>query len=284
MKCREERDFLDGIGGMLRGGDSPAVASMRVELRERVLDRCAAELARRPAQPPTRRARASSLLLAAGVAAAVALLALSPSGTRLRALDDAASPPATIVDATGEQGARWTRTTDERVETIDLRDGALHLRVARSPGGKRVLVRVPDGEIEDLGTVFSVVVRDGATQRVDVQEGEVSVRLRGLAPIAVSHGHTWERVAPPPPPATTAESTAPPPATPARAVASHPATAQAARPAPPGDPTGDEDRAYLAIVDLARAGRRAEARAAAADYLRRFPDGFRREEVGAIAK
>ena len=40
-----------------------------------------------------------------------------------------------------------------------------------------------------------------------------------------------------------------------------------------------EDDAYLRIVDLAQRGRVEEARAAAKDYLLRFPNGFRRLEV-----
>jgi TolA-binding protein len=44
-----------------------------------------------------------------------------------------------------------------------------------------------------------------------------------------------------------------------------------------------EDRAYLQIIDLLRTGKASEAREAARDYLRRFPEGFRRVEVGEVA-
>jgi hypothetical protein len=49
-----------------------------------------------------------------------------------------------------------------------------------------------------------------------------------------------------------------------------------------GDPTGTlpaEDESYLRIVALLREHRPEEARMAAMEYLRRFPDGFRRAEV-----
>jgi hypothetical protein len=45
-----------------------------------------------------------------------------------------------------------------------------------------------------------------------------------------------------------------------------------------------EDEAYLAIVSLLEQGRAVEARAAALDYLVRFPQGFRRVEVAEVAK
>jgi hypothetical protein len=44
----------------------------------------------------------------------------------------------------------------------------------------------------------------------------------------------------------------------------------------------DEDVAYLAIVALRRENRSEEARVAAAEYLRKFPRGFRRVEVVAF--
>jgi outer membrane protein assembly factor BamD (BamD/ComL family) len=44
-----------------------------------------------------------------------------------------------------------------------------------------------------------------------------------------------------------------------------------------------EDAAFLSIVALVRAGRSAEAAAAARRYLARFPTGFRRAEVATIA-
>jgi hypothetical protein len=45
-----------------------------------------------------------------------------------------------------------------------------------------------------------------------------------------------------------------------------------------------EDVAYLEILHLLRDSRSTAAREAAREYLRRFPDGFRREEVGRLAK
>lgn len=167
--------------------------------------------------------------------------------------------------------ARWRSVVDEAVEKIDLSDGTLRLRVNKKPGGKRVIVRVPDGEIEDLGTVFHVVVRDGRTARVGVDEGSVTIRLHGMAPIVIGAGQTWER-------GEERVVFSRSPSARARAVTPEPAIEDVSVPAPP--PQADrEDAAYLAVIRAARAGDVARAKALAADYLREFPNGFRREEV-----
>jgi hypothetical protein len=51
----------------------------------------------------------------------------------------------------------------------------------------------------------------------------------------------------------------------------------------PGDDRA-EDAAFLVVVSLQRAGRSADAAAAARDYLARYPKGYRRAEVESIAR
>jgi hypothetical protein len=51
----------------------------------------------------------------------------------------------------------------------------------------------------------------------------------------------------------------------------------------PEDPRA-EDAAYLLVIALQRASDADGARQAAGDYLRRFPNGFRRASVAAIAR
>jgi hypothetical protein len=58
----------------------------------------------------------------------------------------------------------------------------------------------------------------------------------------------------------------------ARFVAAHPGDARA------------EDAAYLRVVALQRSGDDAEMKGAALDYLRRYPGGFRKMEVEALAR
>src|SRR5262249_23323843 len=99
---------------------------------------------------------------------------------------DRASDQASSVAAVEADTAIWRAVVEEAVENIDLSDGTLRLHVKRPPGGRRVIVRVPDGEIEDLGTIFHVVVREGRTASVGVDEGRVTIRIHGLAPLTIS--------------------------------------------------------------------------------------------------
>jgi TolA-binding protein len=140
--------------------------------------------------------------------------------------------------------------------------------------------------------VFHVNVKDGRTNAVRVDQGSVIVRLDGVASRSLSAGESWERrsdavsmpVAPPPAPASSV-----PVATPSSsgAARSAPAAAPAARErAPrassPSADAGEEDRAYVEIVRLLREGDEAGAKAAARDYVQRFPAGFRRTEVDRV--
>lgn len=221
------------------------------------------------------------------------------------------------VDMHEEGPARFTATTDGNVERVELEDGRLRIAV-RDPR-HRVHVAVPDGEIEDLGTVFHVTVANGKTAQVDVEEGRVLLRLRGEPEQTLVAGQRWVRTPPdlaaraparleapatPVPEEAPAPEAAPPPAPrvaqrpmrPAPSIAptlgasvSSPAPAPApeapapALPSPPPD-AEVEDAAYVQVVALLRAGEVEAARQAARQYLRDFPNGFRREEVGQIAR
>jgi hypothetical protein len=197
----------------------------------------------------------------------------------------------TSVNAVALGNARWTRSTDGQVERIELQDGTLSLRIHRAPNDKRVVLRVPDGEIEDRGTSFHVVVSQGHTMEVGVDEGSVTLRLVGAAPVSLSAGLTWERFEPRPSmgrPAAIRNPIAPSEMSsiaPQRARLAPPPALPASRdlPAPPPDAAA-QDAAYLRAIELAREGRDRDAQAAAREYLRRFPDGFRRQEMGQIAR
>ena len=170
----------------------------------------------------------------------------------------------TSVVVSASDRTRYTRSIDGTVERFDLRDGALRLQVERPVGGRRVVVSVPDGEIEDIGTVFEVVVTDGHLERVSVAEGRVVVRLLDRAPVTVQAPAVWKR------------STTPKPKKGLDRAASASATALAA--------DGREDASYLEVLRLLREGRDADARAAASRYLNEFPTGFRRVEMDRVAK
>ena len=216
------------------------------------------------------------------------------------------SPAATARESTSfvevhpTPGARWSEQLDHTFDRIDLTSGSASFRV-RPHQGRRVIIRLPDGEIEDIGTVFEVLVQEGRTKHVAVSEGRVALRLRGRAEATVSAGESWDSE----PEGTAAEAVAAPGEAPAaHMVGNAHASAHALRPSPPTiDRAGArpsaasaedaskpdaasaraEDDAYLHIVTLLREGKQSQARAEAERYILRFPTGFRRVEVLNIA-
>jgi hypothetical protein len=205
-----------------------------------------------------------------------------------------------VVDVRAELGARWSQSKGDDFNRVDLIEGALWLRIQRARSESRVVIGVPDGEIEDFGTVLTVRVADSRTTSVVVKEGHVALRLRDLPEVQLHAGESW--TAPPevtPPPVApepspvglgltasigshsapkgaheTSKDTASPRRDPKRTTQPIPAEIEAGN---------AEDRAYVEIIDLVRAGKTTAARAAARDYLVRFPDGFRRIEVRDVA-
>ncbi len=229
--------------------------------------------------------------------------------------------------------AEWSERTDDNRETIVLNRGALWIHVDHSSGGGRLLVVLPDGELEDTGTTFTVSAAEGHTTRVAVHEGSVVLRLRGLPPVAIGGGDTWIPEVPPaasacasaappvaatdrswehePPAASARMSLAPPPPsapprTPSPAGAAlEPASSVDFRAAMAALDVGDnaeaaaafasflarhprdpraEDAAYLRVIALQRSGDSGSVRWAAQEYLRRYPEGFRRAEMEALAR
>jgi hypothetical protein len=201
--------------------------------------------------------------------------------------------------------------------------GKLHIRVQRAAGAPGLTVVLPDGELEDIGTTFSVEVAEGRTRRVHVEDGSVLLELDAHSRVTLRAGQTWS--APPLPAADAAEVPEPispplPPApTPPAAVA---ASAASPGTSPPPSPeqihaassdfraamaalhAGDaksaaakfqrfvaqypsdpraEDTAYLRVLALDRPGDVAGRQAAARAYLGSYPTGFRRAEVERLA-
>ncbi len=220
-----------------------------------------------------------------------------------------------------DDGAAWVRRPgpDGR-EEIALRHGTLWIHVDRARGERPVRVLLLDGELEDVGTTFTVSADAAATTRVIVQEGRIVLRLRGRAPVELGAGERWPASAPDVRPVASAA----PPVAPPRHDELRPAPARVTRPPRPpadadaavtGDPlvafraaaaalrAGDnagaavaftrflddhptdpmaEDAAYLRVIAFQRMGAGADLRRAARAYLQRFPSGFRRDEVSRL--
>ena len=109
----------------------------------------------------------------------------------------ATAVPAAVLDASDPVGvradstARWSRRVENQLEKIRLEDGTLAIRVDHARSARRLLVLLPDGELEDIGTAFTVSVHAGRTARVAVQDGSVVLRLSGAPPLDLNAGEAW---------------------------------------------------------------------------------------------
>ncbi len=95
------------------------------------------------------------------------------------------------VAVTPRAGARWSRASARMVESLTLDAGDLLVTVKRHDARHRLIVELPDGELEDVGTVFRVSVTDGMTREVDVSEGVVVLRLRGKPELRLAAGESY---------------------------------------------------------------------------------------------
>lgn len=250
------------------------------------------------------------LVLALGGASVIVALALFLV-RRQRASEPRVA--STVIDAAS--GSAWSRRTEARRDLVFLERGSLRVQVSHSNESVPLLVVLPDGELEDIGTTFSVSAESGRTTRVTVEEGSVLLRLRGEAPVAIGAGKEWQRT---PTPSTSAhvdfrpessvESVAPQAPTPSPSASTsekrHDAAdefkkavgmlnaGESARAADqfarfverhPRDPRV-QDAMYMRILALQAAGDSVRMKAAAAEYLHVHPKGFRRAEVEQLSQ
>lgn len=201
---------------------TPIDPARRAALREAVVQSA------RPAAVRTRR-RVAGLMIAAGAAAALAILALAREDADVAAPTHRATVQATAA-ADLQHAARIVRGVND--EVVRLRGGRVSIAVERLAADQRFRVIAGDGEVEVRGTAFDVVVLEDRLMQVVVHHGLVDVRLAGAAAIAVAGGEAWSRaegltkiasLAPPGPVATPAIASAPPGETPS---------------VPPRDPAG----------------------------------------------
>lgn len=192
--------------------------------------------------------------------------------------------------------------------TFELTSGVLHADVAHLGPNERFIVRTPDAEVEVRGTSFDVarVAPDptcggGTGTRVAVREGVVAVRPVGQPEALVHAGETWPVCDAPtassaPSAAPTIAGTASPPRSDLaaqndmfqRAVAKKRAGDTqgaitsfdqflARYPASQMDQSARAERMKLLVGN-----NRERARAAARDYLQRYPTGFARADAELI--
>ena len=205
------------------------------------------------------------------------------------------------VEISAGTGSIWRKILLGEQLRIELDSGEISAKIGPRRAGQGVRIQLPDGQIEDLGTVLSVRVENQRTTSIRVTEGRVRVQLSEQEPFELGAGEGWSRAVDerrdetsPARVSKAAPLVADEASQKTRSVPTAPtgSTARAATP-PSGsaalasDPTPrsarEEDEAYLHIVALANAHQMSDARAAAKDYLSRFPSGFRRAEVLEVA-
>jgi len=183
--CAHEADALDELADRLRADG--VVNAPTDELRvARARTRLLADFDRALVASGGRGTRRWLLWSATAVAVACGLFVAA----RSRLTSPIAGGPGTVIHS--EAGTIWSRQVDGDAERIFLERGALAIHVAHATSRRgRLVVVLPDGEIEDIGTTFTVRAADGHTKQVAVQEGSVLLRVRGSAPVALSAGQTW---------------------------------------------------------------------------------------------
>jgi TolA-binding protein len=163
--------------------------------------------------------------------------------------------------------------------------------VATVPNKLPLLVRLPDGELEDIGTTFSVTVEEGRTARVAVEEGRVVLRLHGRAPVVIAAGESWPAPsvtlsAPAPSlpgpaaaPATERAPTGLEPATPHEPPASVRKPSRARASASPATAPSAASNDFREAMAALRTGRSRDAAARFARFIERHPRDARAEDA-----
>jgi len=311
--CSRENKALEALSEALRASSPDDADKLHVRReRTRLLRAFDGVLVAPEGHHPRQR----RLWLAAAAALFLGLLVLWRIGGHAAPPGQASSA---LVRADG--AAVWSRRMDGTRERVVLERGALWVRVDHSAGESRLVVVLPDGELEDIGTTFAVSAEDGHTTRVSVQEGHVVLRLHGRSPVTLGPGDTWIPDVPAPvacvgagpPPAPVSRAQPAPVVASARPPRSSAPLASALAPDSladfraamgaldvgdnheaavrfasflekhPQDPRA-EDAAYSRVIALQRSGDTRGMKEAAEEYLRRFPAGFRRAEMDRLSR
>ncbi|HEY4177358.1 MAG TPA: FecR domain-containing protein [Kofleriaceae bacterium] len=216
---------------------------------------------------------------------AVAGLALAAAAAAVILATRGAAPTRITVETTT---ARWSRHDEGDTTLVRLDDGSLDVRVAHGTETHRLVVVVPDGEIDDLGTTFRIEVVNGRTAAVAVREGAVILRLVGRAPVFLVAGEKWAPplLAPVATSAVTTASASPPPSVPpAQKVAPASPRVQRTQPRPapspiqPAPPMPSSAGQLAAAVRLFDAGELADATTALRAFVAQHPDDARSEDA-----
>jgi hypothetical protein len=293
--CRIEQTFVESLARALREADAPNEELTARRLRQVVMQR-----ARTARFKHVRWPALAGLGIGVLSVALLSALWLKPYGKRTSAVTIRAL----------SHDAEWTRRVRGDAEYVDVRRGHVAFNVKHHADDLRLIVLVPDGKIEDLGTVFMLNTHAGHTERIVVTEGVIVFRRNHADAVAIRAGEVWR---PEENPAVSATAHATPNSAELAATDCHEHDAATTRPGsrpkprsvlararlrPKGarlardelaaastaaESSTTEDAEYLRLIALSREGRDEEARISARMYLMNFPDGFRRLEAERLA-
>jgi hypothetical protein len=272
--CSREIRALEALGDALRVPPQGEADELHV-LRERT--RLLAAFDRVLVAPEARTLRAILWLAAAAVLVAAFVVVRVRPGAR-------ATHPSPVAVVRAAPSAAWSERTDADAERIVLERGALWIQVDHRRGAGRLVVVLPDGELEDMGTTFSVDAENGRTTRVAVLEGQVVLRLRDRPPVTIETGGSWAADAPDASPAAvpsvaTALPPDPPPAVspqvPTQGRGAPPPGSSSGSPASP-DAAAALFRASTAALDT---GDACHAGSTFARFLEKYPSDGRAEDA-----
>ncbi|HET9932175.1 MAG TPA: FecR domain-containing protein [Polyangiaceae bacterium] len=296
--CASEVEALQALANALRSSAPPSpINELHVRReRTRLLAAFDARLVAAPAGLHRNRRRNAVAALAVLSALAVTLAFVFSPSRRVApvATSPAVSPEPVIVQA--DSKTQWSRRTESDLETITLQSGVLSIRVDHDAAAppRRLLVILPDGELEDIGTAFSVTADAGHTTQVSVRAGSVVLRLHGKPPLALGAGDSWSPVpvydtpaisaparasntsaipAPAPASAPAASSSSPPPVPSARSPRATPALPRTAASAP------DAFTDFRIAMSRLNSGDNAAAAAQFAAFVHQHPNDSRAEDA-----
>ncbi len=227
--------------------------------------------------------------LIAGVCLLVAASASYPFFRRGPAATTLASSTylAPVFDVHPAGNAEWHLDRAGAESQLRLTEGAVALHVDKLDAGQRFVVLLPDGELEVRGTRFVAEVRRGQTERVEVTEGSVILRLGSREIRTLGPGEIWHRERPPDEGAVGAA----PPSAPHEPSATAPARDEIASRArvgtnvlPTASSAAHEARAadgtvFVAAMSAFDAGDYERAEELFAEFERRAPGDARNEDV-----
>ena len=192
--CAAEAEALDALARALRSSARAERDELHVRReRTRLLGAFDARLvqALRGGRSRAWWAAVAAVVVVSSVAALGVTLATSRLERARRATVATPAKPAEAVSIRVEGNARFSRRTEQHVERIVLESGSLAIRVPKARAARRLVVVLPDGELEDIGTTFTVSAAGARTTRVTVEEGSVILRLHGSRPLVLAAGESW---------------------------------------------------------------------------------------------